>query len=233
MNENRPSIFLLVCLVIAASTLAGPSMTEGKSLWHLRGFGVWIEPDLDYKIQTDDDTGILATANGAFGLGLSAEYQFSERLGFELGVFRASPEIILDYHLPELDLSFSVTDHLAMTPITLGLDIHLLPKSRLDLYLAPFLGYVRNGDLEFTVNESVEIEGQVIFIQDTERVNVASDVAYGATLGLDIPFSSQPWAIATSLRYLASELDATESEGDNIRPDFNSWILTAGLRHTF
>jgi len=119
-----------------------------------------------------------------------------------------------------------------MTPITLGLDIHLLPKNRLDLYLSPFLGYVRNSDLEFIVNETFEVAGQIIRMQDRARIEVASDVAYGATLGLDIPFSSRPWALATSLRYLATELDATDPEGENIHPDFDSWILTVGLRYS-
>lgn len=213
--------------------LAIPSLTEAKSLWHLRAFGVWIEPDLDYKVPTDDDTDVLATTDGAFGLGISAEYQFSDRLGLELGILRASPDIVLDYYLREFDVSFSVSDSLAMTPLTLGLNIHLLPANRLDLYLSPFVGYVRNSDLEFTINRSFETGDGTITIRDTARIQVASDMTYGATLGVDIPFSSKPWAIATSLRYLASELDATDSEGESISPDLNSWILTAGLRYSF
>jgi len=208
-------------------------LTEAKSLWHLRAFGVWIEPDLDYQVPADDDTELLATADGAFGLGISAEYQFSDRLGLELGILRASPDIVLDYYLREFDVSFSVSDGLAMTPLTLGLNIHLLPESRLDLYLSPFLGYIRNGDLEFTIDQSFEVDGQSITIRDTARVQVASDIGYGATLGVDIPFSSRPWAFATSLRYLATKLDATDPEGEGINPDFDSWILTAGLRYSF
>jgi hypothetical protein len=233
MHPDRTARRLLFVFIAVALTLAVPSMTEAKSLWHLRVFGVWIEPDLDYKVPADDDTDLLATADGGFGLGISAEYQFSDRLGLELGILRASPDIVLDYYLREFDASFSVSDSLAMTPITLGLDIHLLPESRLDLYLSPFLGYVRNSDLEFTINQSFEVGGQIITIEDAARVQVASDVAYGATLGVDIPFSSRPWAVATSLRYLATELNATDPDGESITPDFNSWILTVGLRYTF
>lgn len=233
MFQNRGTSLLLIALSVVVLQVSTPSTTEAKSLWHLRAFGVWIEPDLDYRVPTSEDPVIFAKANGGFGLGISAEYQFSDRLGFELGVLRATPEIVLDYYLTVFDVSLTTTDDLAMTPISLGLNIHLLPKSRLDLYLSPFLAYVRNGDLEFNINETFEVDGQILRIQDSNRVTVASDVAYGASLGLDIPFSSKPWAIATSLRYMASELNAADPEGESISPDFNSWILTAGFRYTF
>ena len=52
-------------------------------------------------------------------------------------------------------------------------------------------------------------------------------------MGLDIPFSSKPWAVATSLRYLATSLDITDPDGDRETLDFDSWIITLGLRYSF
>lgn len=233
MIRNRFSVVLGIFAIALVWILLAPATGEAKSLWHLRGFGLWIEPDLAIDIPADEETDISAEADGAFGLGLSAEYQFSDRVGLELGIFRASPEVILEYHLRLFDLSFSVSDDLAMTPVYLGLPVHLLPESRIDVYLSPFLAYVRYSDLEFTIHQTFEFAGQQITLRDSARVSVASDVAYGAMLGVDFPFSSRPWAIATSLRYLATELDATDPEGEGIRPDFDSWILTAGIRYSF
>ena len=234
MHRNHSFRWFWLLLLIAALTVLIPRSGDAKSLWHLRAFGVWLEPDLDYQGPTgDDEVDILATAAGSFGLGISAEYQFTERLGVELGILRATPKITLDYAFRDLGLQLQTSDNLAMTPISLGLDIHLLPEKRLDVYLAPVLAYVWNSDLDFVVDQTFEIEGQPIRIRDEARVNVSNDVAYGATLGVDIPFSARPWAVATSLRYLATELEATDPEGEGIRPDFNTSIVTVGLRYSF
>lgn len=234
MHRDYSYRWFWLLLLIAALSVLLPRSGNAKSLWHLRAHAVWLEPDLDYRVPTsEDEPDITATAAGSFGLGISAEYQFSDRLGLELGILRTTPKITLDYSFGDLGLQLQTSDNLAMTPISLGLDIHLLPKERLDVYIAPVVAYVWNSDLEFIIDQTFEIGGQTLRIRDEARVTVASEFAYGATLGVDIPFSARPWAVATSLRYLATELDARDPEGDRISPDFNSWILTAGLRYSF
>ena len=198
----------------------------------MRVFALWVKPDLDFFRSTDEQV-LTADADGALGFGLSGEYQFTDRLGLELGVFRASPDVNLFNYIRELDLAAATSDGQAMTPVSLGLAIHLLPESRLDLYVTPFVSYVYYGDLEFFIRETIEIDGQPVTLEDSLRVDVANDVAYGGTLGLDIPFSSRPWAVATSLRYLATSLDITDPEGDRETLDFDSWIISLGLRYTF
>ena len=232
MYRTSSSVVLLAVLVVVALTIGLSSSAAARGPAHLRAFALWVQPDLDFN-RPGEEQDLTADADGALGLGLSGEYQFSERLGLELGVFRASPDINLVNYLRELDLTARTSDGQAMTPVSLGLNIHLLPEDRLDLYLAPFVAYVYYGDLEFHIDETFEIDGQTVTLQDSIRVDVDNDLAYGATLGLDIPFSSQPWAIATSLRYLATSLDITDPDGDRETLGFDSWIVSLGLSYSF
>jgi outer membrane protein W len=232
MSRNQLSAALLGTVAVVALTIGLPAPASGRGPAHLRAFGVWVQPDLNFD-RPGEEQNLSADADGAFGFGVSGEYQFSDRVGLEIGVFEASPDINLVNEIPEFDLIALTSDGQAMTPVSLGLNIHLLPKDRLDLYLSPFLAYVYYGDLEFSIRETVEIGGQEIVLEDSIRVDVANDTAYGASLGLDIPFSSRPWAIATSLRYLATSLDITDPEGDREKLDFDSWVVSLGLRYTF
>ena len=56
------------------------------------------------------------------------------------------------------------------------------------LYLAPFVAYVRTGDLEFSIDETFQIDGQPVTFRDTARVEIAEveivDIAWqSATSG--------------------------------------------------
>ncbi len=232
MYRNQPLAALLGCVTLLAFAIAVPDPAAARGPAHLRAFGLWVQPDLDFN-RSDEEQNVSADADGALGFGISGEYQFSEWLGVEIGVFRASPDVNLANEIRELDLIALASDGQLMTPVSLGLNIHFLPKDRLDVYFSPFIAYVSYGDLEFSIRETVEIAGQEIVLEDSIRVDVANDTAYGASLGLDIPFSSRPWAIATSLRYLATSLDITEPEGDREKLDFDSWVVSVGLRYTF
>lgn len=232
MNRRSSSVVPLAALVVIALTIGLSSPAAARGPAHLRAFALWVQPDLDFN-RPGEEQDLTADADGALGLGISGEYQFSDRLGLELGIFRASPDVNLVNTIKELDLTARASDGQAMTPVTLGLNIHLLPEDRLDLYISPFLAYVYYGDLEFFISETTEINGEQIVLEDSIRVDVANDLAYGATVGLDVPFSSKPWAIATSLRYLATSLDITDPDGDRETLDFDSWIISLGLRYSF
>jgi outer membrane protein W len=232
MCRNQPLAVLLGCVTVLAFAIALPGPVAARGPVILRGFGLWVQPDLDFN-RSDEQQNISADADGAFGLGVSGEYQLSAWLGVEIGVFRASPDVHLANEIRELDLIALASDGQVMTPVSLGLNIHFLPKDRLDVYLSPFVAYVYYGDLEFLVRETIAIGDQEIVLEDSIRVDVANDTAYGATVGLDIPFSSRPWAVATSLRYLATSLDITDPEGDREELDFDSWVVSLGLRYTF
>lgn len=232
MSRRYLSAVLLGALSVSILAVGLPSPASAREPIHLRVFALWVQPDLNFY-RSDDEQELSADADGAFGLGVSGEYQFSDRVGLELGVFRATPDINLVNTIRALDLTARTSDGQTMTPVSLALNLHLLPKDRLDLYIAPFMAYVYYGDLEFSIEETIEIDGQEVTLQDSIRVDVATDFTYGATLGLDIPFSVRPFAIATTLRYLVTGLDITDPDGDREKLDFDSWIVSLGLRYTF
>lgn len=232
MSRQYLSPYLLGALLAIVLAIAQSSPAAARGPVHLRAFTLWIQPNLDFN-RSGEEQDLTADADGAFGLGVSAEYQFSDRVGLELGIFRASPDVNIVNTIKEIDLDARASDGQTMTPVSLGLNFHLLPKDRLDLYIAPFMAYVYYGDLEFSFDENIEIDGEEITLRDSIRVDVANDFTYGATLGVDIPFSVRPWAIATSLRYLVTGLDLTDPDGDREQFDFDSWIVSLGLRYTF
>ena len=229
MPENR---CLASFLIVAIALCLLCSVVEAREPFNVRAYALWVQPDLDFK-RSEVGGEISADADGALGFGASAEYQFSDRLGVDLGLFRAAPDINLSNYIREFDITARATDGLAMTPLSLGLDIHLLPRDRVDLYLAPFVSWVYYGDLEFFVDESIDIDGQIIRIRDSVRVEAEDDLAYGATLGIDVPFSSRPWAVSAGLRYMWTELDLTDPDGVTEKLDFATWIVSLGLRYTF
>lgn len=223
-------------VIIALVVLAGiaPSAAEADGKWYLRAFGVWVDPDLDFMTVNDEGDEIRADTNSTFGLGVSGEYRFSHRLGAELGVLRASPDIDLHYQFTLIPSSFTVTDDLTMTPWTLGLNIHLLPPDkRADLYVAPLFAYVQYSDLKFEVSETIEVGGVLVPLEETLDVSVDSDVAYGAALGLDVPISFSPWAISGSLEYLWTDLDISEPGGGRETMSYNMLVATLGFRYAF
>ena len=75
--------------------------------------------------------------------------------------------------------------------------------------------------------------GQEVVLQDSVRVTVADDVAYGGVLGLDIPFSARPWAVTLSLRTMSTDIDITDPEGAREKLDFDTAAVSVGLRYTF
>jgi len=232
--RSSRNIFILTITVLATLAWIVPSSASANGKWHLRAFGVWVDPELDFRTTNDDGDDIRAGTDSTFGLGISGEYRFSQRFGVELGIFRVNPNVNLHYQFNLLPLSFETSDDLAMTPIGLGLNIHLLPPDkRVDLYVAPLFAYVRYSDLSFEVSETLEVAGMPILIEDTLEVSVDNDVAYGAALGIDVPISFSPWAISGTVRYLWTDLDVTEPEGDRETMGYNTLVATLGIRYSF
>jgi outer membrane protein W len=229
-NRNPLLLFGLACLALGSTTLPAAA---GDGQWHLRAQAVWVHPDLDWR--TSPAPGDVVTIDGddAFGLAVSGEYQASPLLGVDLGVMRATPDIGVRSEDRDLGLSVSATDGLTMTPLSLGLNFHLTPTRRFDLYLGPFLAYVLYSDLEWRVNETLDVDGVPVVIDATLRMSVANDLAYGAVAGADIPIGSGAWYFSAAAKYLATELDATSPEGTSETLSLDPIIVTLGVRYSF
>jgi outer membrane protein W len=229
-NWNRILLIGLACLAIGS--IAIPALAvDGQ--WHIRAHAAWVQPDLNWQMSPEGGTAIAVDANSAWGLGINGEYQVSELLGVELGIMRAVPDIDLHVENRDLGLSASASDGLTMTPLSLGLNFHLTPKRNYDLYIGPFLAYVLYSDLEWSISETLIVDGVPVEFEDSLRIAVANDLAYGAVVGADIPFGSKGWFFSGSLRYMVTKLDSSDDEGDGERLDFDPFIVSLGVRYSF
>ena len=227
---NRLSVFGLTCLV--AGSIALPAVAESGQ-WHLRAQAVWVYPDLDWRMSPEPGDLITVDADDSWGLGISGEYQVSELLGVELGIMRTSPDIRIVSEERNHGLSVSATDGLTTTPLSIGLNFHVTSARHFDLYLGPFLAYVLYGDLEWRVNETVVVGGVPIVLDETLRTSVSNDLAYGAVAGIDIPLGPDGWCFSGAIKYLATELDATDPEGDSENLSLDPLMVLVGVRYSF
>lgn len=232
LRRHRNLVLLLVttCLALGSTTLPAAA---GDGQWHLRVHAAWVRPDLSWQMSPEPGTVVRVDADDAWGLGISGEYQVSELLGIDLGIMRAVPDVDLHVEDSSLGASISASDGLTMTPLSLGLNFHLTPKQRFDLYIAPYLAYVLYSDVEWRVKETLIIDGVPVELEDAIRFAVSNDLAYGAVLGADIPIGPKRWYFSGSLRYMVTELDGTDDEGDREILDLDPFIVSVGVRYSF
>jgi outer membrane protein W len=217
---------------MAIALLASPTLAA-DSHWQIRGFVVWFDPDVDRTIFNADGETIRVESDDDIGFGLSAEYRYSPRFGVEFGVLQASPETTVTLEDSDLGISLTAKDDGTIRPLTAGVNWYLTPQSNLDLYVGAFLAYVLYDDLTFDLNAEIPVNGEVIVVSDRARIDVDNDFSYGAVLGLDIPIGTLGWAVAASVRYIETDLDTTDDDGDRLTLSVDPLIVTLGVRYSF
>ncbi len=196
---------------IATCLLAAPA---GAADVTLRFQGQATSSDAD-ALGLGEDFG---TSAGAY---LGVEWRLNDRLGIEAGV--GWTELEQSARLDAIIFSFDTSGSLTLMPVTVALDVHLTPKSRYDLYLAPRIGWAFFDDLE--VRTEVDLSGFPGFpglpgvpvlpplppFPDipAQTIDVAVDgqFVYGLRLGFDAPFGSSSWSFSSSLDLLGVDLE--------------------------
>ncbi len=167
----------------------------------------------------------------AAALVVGYEYRFNPRLGFDVTLLQTNPDVdgrlhgtywINDSTTGDLIETgpLDVTEHigdLTVTPLMLGLNVHLTPKSKLDVYVAPAIGYVSYGDMN--------VEG--------EKISLKSDFAWGATAGLDVPIGKGGWVLSGALRYVSSSADVDEPGAAGESLDMRLFVVQVGAGYRF
>lgn len=230
LNRNFVLVLCLACL--ALGSISWPA-AAGDGQWHLRAQAVWVHPDLDWQTSPEPGNVVMIDGDDAFGLSVSGEYQVSDLLGVDLAIMRAVPDVNIRVEDAFLGASLSASEGLTMTPLSLGLSFHLTPRQRFDLYIGPYLAYVLYSDLEWRLNETIVVDGVPIVIDETLRTSVANDLAYGAVVGADVPLGSGGWYFSSALKYLATELEVTDPEGERETLSLDPFIVTLGVRYSF
>ena len=171
--------------VLVAGGLASADTPDGA----LRIFAASVNPTSDVSGDFGASFDATVEADSATGLGFVYEFRMSDRFGIESGISFA-----------HLDFDVSVAGGSAelgsatMIPLTLGLDVHLLKNTKVDLFVGPLLAYTTWTNLD----------------GPTGTVELDSDFGAGAVLGLDVPVGSGSWTFNSGVRYFtAAAGDAT------------------------
>ena len=224
MRKTTP----IVVLWAVALAWTGVAMADVEGTWMVRVGVAWVDTDLDFR-QADEGMEVGLVGDAGLGFSIVGERRVSDRLGFEVGA--RWNEHDLELQLGGVAFCGStfclVTASDSVRPITLsfGLDVHLTPGRRADLYVGPVLAYVLNTDPTFQV------------LDETLRVSMDDNLAWGAVVGLDVPFGDRGWHFCGSVRYLESEADAIarddEGEAGTASLDFNPLAVAVGFGYRF
>lgn len=186
--------------------------------WILRLFGVSIDGDDRAFTSRNRPDGSkernhwLAEMDEGFGANI--ERLFSPRMGLELGLLLADSDAEL---MRDIDEAWETAeDNLGGTTISLSLNFHLTPDSRVDFYLGPVIALVMFDDVTWNV------------LGATVRADPGDEFAIGAQLGIDVLAASR-WAFTAGVRYL--DIQAEFSEDTEL--DVDPLIFMAGVAYRF
>jgi outer membrane protein W len=210
-----------VAVLLLASPATSPAAqhdTDGP--WCLRVDFALVNPTGDAVWVGPAGTAAVIELDTGVGAGLRAEYRAGERLGVELGVFGAG----------HLGVSSGVVDGWTgsglevggFVPLTLGLNIHLTPRGKVDFYIGPQLALVRYSGFDAWAGSGYAITSEP----------VDNDVGWGVVAGLDVPVGTGGWMVQANLRYLEASL--VNSTGIvTFDGKFNPLILSLGFGYRF
>jgi outer membrane protein W len=206
--------FLTLCATVPAMA-ATAEMPDEASGWRLSLTGI-----------SAQSTAGGGGFNSSLGAGLGLEYRATPRVGVELAVLSTSID-------NELGIDFfglahvSIRSSLRVTPVLAQLDLHLTPGHRVDLVVAPVVGFVRYGDLETRVSGPEGSEAQ--------RVATKDGFAWGAHLGFDVPLGGRGLLFTAGATYLKARVEprTRSAEGGAPKLDLDPLFLQAGIGYRF
>lgn len=216
-NRGSWTIALLVTAATswpAATAVADPGVEPG---WRLRVS--MASMDFDSKLTGGGygiDIGAAAAING--------EYRFSRHLGLDLGAFGGGGVDVVSHSAWIGWRHVDVYDTMSVSGLTAGLDIHLTPDSRADLYVCPTMALMQFGSLVFDARP----HGLV------SAVDFDEEFALGASLGLSVPLGPRrAWSLNAYLMHLESTLNGNDRSDLRIDEDYDVNMLGLGFGYRF
>jgi outer membrane protein W len=189
--------------------------------WVVRASALAMKPAGDSVEADGDDEWARYTADGELGFGIEFEYRASRILGIDFGVLTANPT--LDVAYDEIPM-ISATAQLRITPIYAGLNVHLTPDSRFDLYGGPMLAYVVYSGFDLVVDPWILTEEG--FVSEDE-------FALGVNLGLDVRLGDDGWLLTAAFKYLDTTLEASPPDEGTGSTAIDPKIFSIGVGYRF
>jgi len=233
MTEQRRHATLLAGLLLMFAVAMGAGSakadTETDPGWQLRGSFAGINFN-----RPDGGGGHLCSGGylcGGYrtsidvggGVGVNGEYRFTRRLGLDLGMI-VGGGVDIQQSLVYFPGGYTwVHDTLTFTALTAGMDIHLTPARRADLYVAPLVALVQYGGLEMYA-----ALGHVV-----TRLDVDDDWAWGVTIGLGVPFGTERrWSFQAGFTYFDTAIEGSNQVG-RIESGYDVTIYAVGFGYRF
>ena len=192
--------------------------------WEIRFYAAAVDMEQGSTELTEPTTfhrGFDSSAGG--GIGFNAEYRFSRRLGLDLGLFSGGNVDIETYTHRGTGNSWVSYDTLTFTPLTAGLDIHLTPDERVDVYFCPMVALVQYGSIAW-YDDTNGFRSEVDFDED---------FALGARLGVGVPFGESGWSFQANITYLDGSLEGRGANGVRVRSGLDSTMIGFGAGFRF
>lgn len=219
---SRSSLGVLGIAVLATALLAvWPRESQAapngyERGWVLRVSPTWVDSDRGDGLVIGYDGGFAGLVTGDVGLNVAGEYRFSPRLGLDVGVLAISNGTGTHYR-DGLIVSSGTS---ALGSFTLGPAIHLTPESSADLFFGPFLAITARSDVGYRRDELA-------------GVRVGSSLGWGAVLGVDVPIGERGWRLCTSVRYIDTNLEGRDGNGNRYDLGFDPTAVGVGVGYRF
>lgn len=181
-------------VVLAAAPRAA---NAGDRKWQLRVAGLSVDSGRPY-VDVSPGDGVSIGTNLGVGIGVDLEYRLSRRLGVDFGVLSAATGFGTSLNIDWTGVI--LRSGITMTPVTAGLNVHLTPDSRFDLYAGPMVAYVMYSGFSLDIGSLFEA-----------GYRSESDFGFGANLGVDLKLGKGRWSLNANIRHLATTLEVRPS----------------------
>jgi len=237
--------FVVVACACALVALVGVSSARSADERNVVRFGLsWISPTGDLTMDSfavepiDVDTRLEVSgtltleADDAVGFAVAYERLLNDRFGVEFGllganhdvrgrlvgvaqVIRNADNVVLDEFAVDEEDTVGDVD---VAPWTAGILVHLSPKARVDAFVGGGLAYVVYGDFNVDGGGSFALE---------------DELTWHAVIGIDVPIGDGRWGFHAAARYLETQAEPSDAEGDSTPLDVNPYIVQAGAAYRF
>ena len=211
---NHLGILAAACAVAFICMSAASALAETEPGWQIRFYAAAIDMD-------DGSSGATYGLDVGGGIGFNAEYRFTPRLGLDLGIL-AGAGVDIGTTWTEYR-GWTRADTVTFTPLTAGLDIHLNPDGRVDVYACPMVALIQYGGLTVRTGPT----------GTRTAWDFDEDFAVGAGLGVGVPFGRDRWSFQASLTYLESSLNGNSDNGLSLDSSYDSTIFGFGFGYRF
>jgi outer membrane protein W len=138
-----------------------------------------------------------AKLDQAWGGGFDFEWYFGERVGLEGSIATGIDA--------DIDWDGDTAAGLTVTPVTAGLNGHLVKNEKIDWFIGVLVGQMYFGDFDYD--------------DGTTTVNTETTTTYGAQTGIDFAVSeSGKWGIHFGVKYLVADVEFDRGPSLDIDP---------------